>query len=332
MNIKTKKRRKIKILLILLLALLIGGFGLFFLRQKITKFAVEVFLSKSLGTKVSMDKFQLNMALGHLNIEGLKIGNPPGFSDNILLDVPKVMVRFDRVLFATGRVYASYADIHLKNLLLEKDKQGRMNVDSLKISHSTTPAPVFRINLLDLQINQVIEKDFRYAKPLVKGHDLNIRKSYRNITGVNQLILLMLADPLKEAGLKGIKIFGFYAILGTPVAIPLVVAVDSMGKGNVHKDIKVPLDSLYNLTLKILDDLGDIKKHSISKGYIYAQIHGASVSAKLKQKLKDETNISITAKWLFFPEHEVASGVLYEIIAQSDKIKRKSILDLIHVQ
>lgn len=332
MKIKTNIKRNTKKLLIFLLLLLIFGFGLFLLRQKVTKFAVEIFLSGRLGTKVSMDRFQLNLALGHLNIEGLKIRNPSGFSNNILLDVPRVMVKFDPILFTTGRLYASYADIHLKNLLLEKDKQGRMNVDSLKISQSTTPAFIFRINLLDLQINQVVEKDCRYVKPLVKGHDLNIRKSYRNITGVNQLILLMLADPLKEAGLKGVKIFGFYTILGTPVAIPLVVVVDSMGKGNVRKDIKMPLDSLYNLTLKILDDLGDIKKDSISKGYIYAQIHGASVRVNLKQKSKDEASISITAKWLFFPEHEVASGVLYEIIEQSDKIKRKSMLDLIRVQ
>ncbi|MFA5437456.1 MAG: hypothetical protein WC293_02655 [Candidatus Omnitrophota bacterium] len=322
---KPKKRLKLRIILSLSMILILGGLGIFLFRQRVTKFAVEVFLSSRLGTKVSMNKFQLNIALGHLNIEGLKIRNPPGFSDNILLDIPKIAVKFDPILFTTGRLYSSHADIHLKSLLIEKDKQGRMNVDSLEISHKAKPAPVFRISLLDLQINQVIERDYRYPKPFIRGHDLNIKKSYRNITGINQLILLMLADPLKEAGLKGAKIFGFYAILGTPLAIPLVVAVDSMGKGNVRKDIKIPLDNLYKLTLKVLDDLGDIKRHNIDKGYIYAKIHGASVNAQLKQKTKDETSISITAKWLFFPEHEVASGILYEIIEQSDKAKKGSI-------
>lgn len=275
-----------------------------------------------------MDKFYLSIALGNLNIEGLKIRNPAGFSDNIMLDLPKVAAKFDQMLFTTGRLYASYLDIHLKKLLLEKDKNGRMNVDSLKISDAK-PMPVFRISLLDLQINQVIEKDCRYTKPFIKAYDLNIRKNYRNITGINQLILLMLTDPLKEAGFKGVKIYGLYAILGTPAAIPIAVAVDSMGKGNVRKDINMPVDRLFDLSLKVLDDLGDIKKHDRNKGLIYAAIHGAGVNVALKQKSKDVINLSVTAKWLFFPEHEVANGVLYDIMEHVAKDKKLSILEFI---
>ncbi|MBM3243580.1 MAG: hypothetical protein FJZ12_01930 [Candidatus Omnitrophica bacterium] len=327
MNSKPRKRLGLKTLLIFALILGLGLFGMFFFRQGITKFAAEVFLSRILGAKVSMDNFKLNIALGHLNIEGFKIYNPPGFSDNVMLDLPKVTANFDRVLFTTGRLYASYVDINLKKLLLEKDRNGRMNVDSLKISGR--PVPIFRVSILDLQINQVIEKDYRYGKPLIKGHDLNIKKTYRNITGIDQLILLMLTDPLKEVGIKGIKIYGFYAILGTPVAIPVAVAVDSMGKGNVHKDLNMPVDRLFDLSLKVLDDLGDIKKHNRSNKTIYASIRGAGVSVVLKEKSNNETKISITAKWLFFPEHEVASGVLYEIMEQAAKSRKISIMELI---
>ncbi len=323
MNKIKRNKRNIKAVLIFFLTLGLGLFSLFSFRHQVIKYGVESFLSQSLGAKVSMEKFHLSAALGYLDIEGFKIRNPSGFSDNIMLDLPKISVKFDRILFTTGRLYANYCDIHLKKLLLEKDKHGRMNVDSLKISGRS--APIFRVSLLNLQIGQVIEKDCRYAKPFIKGHDLNIRKTYRDITGINQLVLLMLTDPLKEAGIKGIKLYGLYAILGTPVAIPIAVAVDSMGKGNVHKDINIPADKLFDLSLKVLDDLGDIKKNNRSKKTIYASIHGAGVSIVLKEKSKDETKINVTAKWLFLPEHEVASGVLYEIVERAGKNKKTGI-------
>ena len=40
----------------------------------------------------------------------------------------------------------------------------------------------------------VVEKDCRGSKPIVKGHYLNLDKSYRNINGVNDLVLLMVKE------------------------------------------------------------------------------------------------------------------------------------------
>ncbi len=309
-----KKKSRLNKLLMPALVILLGLVGVFIFRDRLFDSVMEIFLSRTIGTKVSMDKFYLNIALGQLDIEGLKIENPPGFTNETLLDLPKIAVKFDRLALATGRLNISRADIYLKKLLFEKDKRGKMNVDALKIA--SAPNHQLHVDILNLKIVTVVEKDCRGSKPIVKGHYLNLDKSYRNINGVNDLVLLMIKESLKNSGIEGAKVFGLSALLGGPVAIPFAVVINDIGKGRVQHEVAMGADNLYDISMKVLDDLGEIKKEERRIYQISAQVQGTNVTVGLKPESKNLTTITITAKKFFLAQDEVAGGILYEITEQ----------------
>lgn len=309
--------------MIVALIILSGLFVAFVAKDELLEAVTEAVLSRVVGAKLTMHKFYLSMALGRLDIEGLKIQNPPGFSDDTLLDLPKIAVKFDRIALATGRLNISRADIYLKELLFEKNKQGKMNVDALKIMSG--PAPAMHVDLLNLKIVLVVEKDCRGKKPVVKGHYLNLDKSYRNINGFNDLITLLVVESLKNAGIRGAKVLGLSVLLGGPVTIPIAIVINDIGRGRVQHDIATDAGSLYALSLKVLDELGTVTREQRSAYQITARVQGAGVSLKLKPESENLTGITIVAKKFFLPHDEISGGILYEITQRVKTVEKRNV-------
>jgi len=308
-------------LLICALIIITGLFVFLSVRDEVFEVLTEAILSKIVGAKLTMHKFDLVLALGRLNIDGLKIQNPSGFSNDTLLDLPKISVKFDRLALAKGRLEISRADIYLKELLFEKDKQGKMNVDALKIMSG--PVLPMHVDNLNLKILLVVEKDCRGKKPAVKGHYLNLDKAYRNINGFNDLMTLLVVESLKNAGIRDAKIVGISMLLAGPVAIPFVAVINDMGRGKVEHTLTSGADELFDISLKIAQSLGAVERQDKGHYQIQARIQGAGVVIKLKPRSKDLTEITVTAKKYFLAKDDIASGVLYEIAQQVNTKKRR---------
>jgi hypothetical protein len=314
--------RILKKILIFAVILAVICFSLSYFKDQIIRYSVESYLTSSLGTKVEMDKFRMDLVSGSMRIAGFKLYNPEGFSPEILLYLPKIEVEFDLTLvpLAHPRLLLRHVDINLDKLLFEKNKEGKSNMDSIKIKFD--PKKPVPIDLLNLQIRQVIEKDYRYAKPLVKSYDINLKKSYANIKNMDQLAFLLMVEPLKQAGIKGAEIFGFAALVGSPAALPVAVALSSMGKGKIQQEVAEPASALFDLSLKVLDELGDIKKQDRKSGLIIADIHGAEVIVRLVPEPENKTVIHVSAKKFFLSQHQIASGALYQILEGLSKLEK----------
>jgi len=306
--------RILKRILIFIIIALALYFGVSHFKDQIIKYSVESYLTRSMGAKVEMEKFRMDLISGSMRIAGLKLYNPEGFSPEILLYLPKIEVEFDLTLVPLShpRLLLRHVDINLDKLLFEKNKEGKSNMDSIKIEFD--PKKPIPIDLLNLQIRQVIEKDYRYAKPLVRSYDINLKKSYTNIKNMDQLAFLLMAEPLKQAGIKGAEIFGLTALIGSPAALPVAVALSSMGKGKIQQEVEEPAYALFDLSLKVLDELGDIKKQDKKSYSITASIHGAEVVVRFEPKSENKTVIHVSASKFFLSQHEIASGALYEIL------------------
>lgn len=312
-------KRNLKIAFVIIICL----FALAILKDAIIKSIVSVAATQVTGAKTEIRGLSFGVFSHSVRIKGFKMYNPEGFSKNILIDLPKVAVNYDLLSLLKGKLHLVRLDIELYQLAVEKNKDGKLNVDSLKVSQQeqreTTkkkPAkPVaLQIDLLNLKINRIVYNDYGGAgeKPAVKIYDIDIEKTYKNITSAEQLAVLILSEPMRAAGIKGATIYGISALAGVGM-FPAVIAAKFISKDSAQKDFDLAIDSLYNINAKVLKRLGRIVKEDRANAVISAVVNGVNVTVKLEKVNDKKTKIVISARKYMLPRPEVAEDILYKI-------------------
>jgi hypothetical protein len=277
---------------------------------------VTTAVSRITGAPVHMDGFQLNIFSSTINISGFKMYNPSGFPQGILASCPKIKIIYDRATLFKQKRHLLLVDIELKEMGLTKNKDGILNVDSLKIVQESKPSPStpMQIDLLTLSIGRLVFKDYTIGtEPSVRVYDVNRHKSYKGIPTAQQLVLLVLAEPMKAAAIKNAQIYGAAMLTGV-AALPVAVAATFIGKDYVRQIIDASFEHLYKISLEVVKRMGSITKEDASSGVIKANINGASVALQLRKKADNKTEITISARKYMFPKLDIAGGVLYQIL------------------
>ena len=295
-------------------------------KDQIIKSAITVVATQVTGAPVHIDGFSLSVFSQSVRISGFKMYNPEGFSKDILVDFSKINVMYDTGALFKKKLHLVNAEVDLKEMGLEKNKEGRLNVDALKVVNQEGPRQKgkpseqmpMQIDILKLGIGKIVSKDYSAGKePVVKVYDVNIHKSYKNIQSAQQLAVLILAEPMKAAGIQGAKIYGVAMLAGAAV-LPVAVAVTFLGKDSAQQDFAADFDNAYNVSLAVLDRMGKTTKKDKINGIIGADINSVQVSLKVQKKSDSKIRVIISARKYFFPKPEIAEGVLYEI---SEKLK-----------
>jgi uncharacterized protein involved in outer membrane biogenesis len=189
-------------------------------KNLIIKSVVTTVASRITGAPVHMDGFSLNVLSSTISISGFKMYNPSGFPEGILVSCPQITVIYDRASLFKQKRHFLIVEIELKEMGLTKNKEGKLNVDSLKTaqqSKSSAPIPM-QIDLLTLSIGKIVYKDYTIgAEPSVRVYDVNKHKSYKGIPTAQQLALLVLAEPMKAASIKNAEIYGAAMLMGVAV-------------------------------------------------------------------------------------------------------------------
>ncbi|HTY45005.1 MAG TPA: hypothetical protein VMD52_03325 [Patescibacteria group bacterium] len=277
------------------------------------------------GAKVQIRGFSLGLIRQSVRLTGFKMYNPKGFSSGVLIDLPKIAIDYDLPALCTGKLHFRLVDIELKEIGLEKNKEGKLNVDSLKVAKAPAkgaqaqkPAKQMAIQLdvLNLNIGRIVSRDYTTgAEPTVQVYDINLNKSYKNITSVEQMAVLVLSEPMKHAGIKGAAIYGVAALTGVGF-IPAVVAATLSDKDSVKQDMNVAVDRLYDTSLSVLKRIGKVSKEDKASGAISAEVSGVGVTVKCKSLSAGKAQIAVSARKYMLPKPEIASGVLYQISEQ----------------
>ncbi len=292
------------------------------LKNQIIKSVVTKVATQVVGAPVHMDSFSLDIFSSTIHISGFKMYNPSGFPKGILVSCPKINVIYDRTALFKHKLHFLIAEIEIKEFGLTKNKEGKLNVDSLKIVQESAekgekskskPIPM-QIDLLTLSIGKVVYKDYTNGEePGVRVHDVNIHRNFKNITSAQQLTVLLLVEPLKAAGIKGAIIYGVSMLAGVEV-LPVIIAVKFLGKDNVQESIDETFEHVYKVSLEVMTRMGTITKDDATNGEIKASINGTMVALKLKKSAADhKTEITISARKYLFPKPDIAGGVLYQI-------------------
>ena len=292
------------------------------IKSVVTAAAVQV-----TGAEVRIDSFSFDILDSSIHIRGLKIYNPAGFPREILIDIPRIEVQYDLSALLKKELHLPEAEIDLKEVAVIKNKEGQLNVNSLKFSKKEEPkarekqpekAMPMQIDLLKLNIGRVIHEDFSVGeKPSVQVYNININKTYKNITSATQLASLILAESLRSTAIKGAEVYGVAALAGVAV-LPVGVASVFMGQDSAKADFDTNYERAYKASLEAMDELGDIVKADKNTGYIKGQTQGIEVVIRIVETTARKAAITVSARKYMLPKPKTAEGVLYQI---SQKLK-----------
>ena len=309
----------------ILVVVIIIFLGLGIIKDQIIKSVVAIVTSQVTGAPVEIERFSLGVFKQSVRISGFKIFNPSGFPKGILVDLPKINVDYDLFSLLSGKLHLLNVEVELKEMGLVKNKEGKLNVDSLKVvkedkkkkGKASGQMPM-QIDMLKLGMGRIIFKDYSLgAEPVIKVYDINLHKAYKNITSAQQLTALILAEPMKAAGIQGAQIYGV-AMLAGVAFLPVAIVATFAGKDSVAEDFAVDFNRAYNASLSVLKVMGKISKEDRPAGVIVAEVNSAKVELRINKKANNKTEILVSARRYLLPRPEVAGGILYEI---SGKLK-----------
>ncbi len=279
-------------------------------------------ISKITGAPVTIGGFSLGLFKEGVKIENFKMYNPEGFSRELMVDIPKIYVYYSLPSILQGKLHLKNVELELKEIILVKNKEGRLNVDSLKVfkekstqekAKKPAKAMPLQIDLLKLDLGRLVYKDYTLGEePSVRAYDIGINKTYKNITSAQQLVLLILSEPMRAAGIKGAAIYGVSVLAGAGI-LPVAVAATLVGRDSTQRSFHVTMEKLYEVTRGVLSTSGTITKEDQAAGIMGASVDGAMIALKLRQISDKETEITVSARKLLLPKPEIAEGIIYKI-------------------
>lgn len=164
------------------------------------------------GLGVTMEEMNVGILNTSLGIKELKVYNPSGFPEALMLSMPEIYVDYDLWALLKKKVHLKEVRLNLTEFIVVKDKEGRLNLDSLKVvkEQRKKPAPEekpkekgaalgFQIDVLNLKIGKVYFKDYSKGdKPEIKEYTVNIEKEYKNITNPKTLVSSIVLTALTK--------------------------------------------------------------------------------------------------------------------------------------
>ncbi|MBI4706495.1 MAG: hypothetical protein HY761_01015 [Candidatus Omnitrophica bacterium] len=293
-------------------------------RDFVIKNIITVVVTNVTGAPTNVGGFSLSVIRQSVKITNFKMYSPEGFPRDIMIDIPLMRVSCDLPSILKGKIYLKELVLDLREMGLVKNKEGKLNVDSLKISQakgevkkSTKQMPI-QIDLVQLNIGRVVNKDYSaQGGPVIKVYDVGVKKTYKNISSIQQLIALIIAESLKAAGIRGLGIYGVSMLTGV-AALPVAAAFTFGGKDYAQQDYSISWDRAYDVGLAVLKESGRIGNENKATGVISADVGGVQVTFKLQKISNNSTRVTVSARKFILPQPEVAAGVMYRI---SEKLK-----------
>ena len=223
--------------------------GLSLAKDLIAKTAVESGVGFMTGLKLNMRHFSFSLMNTSLQIRDLKLFNPRGYPDKMMVSMPEIYVNYELRPLFQSKVHLEEVRIYLKEFVVEKNAKGELNLDALKAVESQkreatakpkepkTPkskAPQIKVDTLKLKIEKVIYKDYsRGAKPFVQEFNMNLNEAYSNITnpyGIVSLIVVKVLMNTSIARLTNFDIGSLQSSVSDTLASSQKIAADAILK------------------------------------------------------------------------------------------------------
>lgn len=336
-------KRFTKIIIILFIVLVSLITALFLLKNPLIKSVVIAGASQVTGVPVHIDEFSFSVFKQAIQIRGLKLYNPEGFPEEVLLDIPEVRVDYDLFALLKGKLHLPLIVFNLKEMVVVRNKEGKLNVDSIRAAlkqekpseeveveeeveeveepaeEPSEPMEMY-IDVVTLSIGKVIYKDYTKGdQPYVKSFDAGVKeKTYRDITSAQQFGTLVLKEAIgqkviKEAIVKEVaSALGVESLTGKAADIA-DIAKNFLGKDSSSADFNVDYNIAYKVTLETIQQIGKVTKDDKNSGLIKAKVDGSSVKVEITKKATEKVQIKVSARKFVIPQPKLTEEILSKI-------------------
>ena len=282
-----------------------------------------------IGAPMKVRSFSSSLIRQKVRIKGLRLYNPKGFPAEPFLDITEIGADYDILALLTGKLHLPLVIVNLKEMVVIKNKEGLLNVDSLKVTQTSDQSKEkksdvksksmrIKMDVVKLNIDKVIYKDFSKEPAVIQVYDVGLKdKTFHNITSPEQLVTSILLEAMAPTAIKSAKVYAAAAILGVGF-LPAGMAGLLIGKDDATADFKVSFDQAYDASLKLVQSIGELKTENRSKGTIQAKVDGSDVTVLVIKSNNRSTQIAVSARKYMIPRPEVAGGVLHQL---TEKLK-----------
>ena len=217
--------RKLFIIVSIIFVLLVA---VFFGKNLIVKTSVKAGVKAMTGLKLNIKSMNVGILNSLIGINGLQLFNPPGFVDELMVDLPEIYVDYDLGAFIKRKIHLEEVRLNLKEFSVIKNEKGELNLDSLRVveekkeekvegeekkEKEKTKMPELLIDVLELKIGKVVYKDYsKGTPPKSKEFNVNIDERYENITNPRAFISLIIVKALKNTTIARLTNFNLGAL------------------------------------------------------------------------------------------------------------------------
>ena len=159
-------------------------------------------LEKRTGFIARVDSIYANPFKGEINLNGLVIVNPTGFSHTAFIDLRQFSAKADFLSLFGNRPVIDMSTIDMARLTVVTNEQGVNNVDLIsrrltwladKKTKAKTPPPEnsplkFLIRHLDVSLGEVVVANDGGTAPTSTTTQLNFHRAYANITSAGKFL------------------------------------------------------------------------------------------------------------------------------------------------
>ena len=250
--------KAVKVVVIVVVAFLI----LTVAKNGITQAVLASGISSAAHVPVRIGGVDLSFLKASIRIKNLLVANPSGFPERTMVDVPQVFIDFDPGALFKGKAHFEQVKLDLKELVVIKNKEGKINVESVKPSSKEKKEAhekakqagggkptKLQIDLLSISIGKVVYKDYSAGgEPQVQTFDINIQnREYRDITDPSMIVSLVMTEALTRTTLSRLANLDIDSFKeGGIQAVAKGLGVVSDGTDSAVTGVKQALGSLLN--------------------------------------------------------------------------------------
>jgi hypothetical protein len=176
------------------------------------------------GLGMSIDKTDVGLVSTRIGLEGIKVYNPPEFADKMMMDMPELYVDYNLFQLLKKKVHLQELRIDLKEFVVVKNKDGKLNLNSLKVVKDTkkeAEAPKeepakkteFMIDVMKLKIDKVVFKDYTAGdKPKITEYPIKINEEFTNIDDPKKVANVIIAKAVMNTAIARLTDFDVNAL------------------------------------------------------------------------------------------------------------------------
>jgi hypothetical protein len=199
-------------------------------------------IKKRTGFDATVDRLYVNPFTASVYVSQLKINNPDTFPQNDFVSVNEFKTAVELNSVFSDRVVVKDAVFDVALIAVVKNAQRQTNLDAFKAGvqaanpdQNNQPKPAapaekqppkqFLIRHLVVKLDKIIIADYSGAQPNIREINLNINRTFTDVTDLKQISVPLLAD-LSVAGVGKLA----NNILGLVMPAPLLERLGVVGK------------------------------------------------------------------------------------------------------